>query len=406
MVKGSDAVLALVVLAVLPFPGCSPRANLDGCDVEAGGIEVIASRGPGAWERRGLSAELRELWRAGGLREGEELAYPVGAVVSPQGRLAIADFQLSEALVLEPDGSWLGAWGTPGQGPGEVATPVAANWDRRDGTLAVFDFARAHVVFLRDGESAREDVALDPAPLAPILASGAMSWAGVQPSGGVLLQPAPVVEPVDPGWFRSVILFLAPGAGGADTLAVNRSPPLGRAPPFASFAAPGWPQLVAAIGTDGVIALGGMDSRYRVLFLDEHARPFRVICRDSLPPPLTEHESRASPEFAGTGGWRAEMGRAPKPNSLAPFGRLVLGARGRLWVQRERSSPLWRGERLLGVAGASYDVFGADGGYLGQIEAPPQARLQAAAGDTVWAYEIGELDETWVVAYALQLSPD
>ena len=36
------------------------------------------------------------------------------------------------------------------------------------------------------------------------------------------------------------------------------------------------------------------------------------------------------------------------------------------------------------------------------VRAPENARLQAALGDTVWAYEMGELDETWVVAYELR----
>lgn len=48
-------------------------------------------------------------------------------------------------------------------------------------------------------------------------------------------------------------------------------------------------------------------------------------------------------------------------------------------------------------------MFDTEGAYLGEVRAPANARFQAALGDTVWAYEIGELDETRVVAYQMIL---
>lgn len=34
---------------------------------------------------------------------------------------------------------------------------------------------------------------------------------------------------------------------------------------------------------------------------------------------------------------------------------------------------------------------------------PLGTALQAANGNTVWAFQVGALDEVWVVAYALEL---
>lgn len=52
-------------------------------------------------------------------------------------------------------------------------------------------------------------------------------------------------------------------------------------------------------------------------------------------------------------------------------------------------------------APSSYDVLAADGEYLGEVVAPPEATLQAAAGDTVYAFMKVDLDETSVVPYRL-----
>jgi hypothetical protein len=39
--------------------------------------------------------------------------------------------------------------------------------------------------------------------------------------------------------------------------------------------------------------------------------------------------------------------------------------------------------------------------FLGEVRLPPAARLQVAAGAQVWAFMIGELGETWLVAYRI-----
>lgn len=48
------------------------------------------------WERRGASARLVELWRAGGTNEGEALALPIHMAVSQTGWIAIPDSELGE----------------------------------------------------------------------------------------------------------------------------------------------------------------------------------------------------------------------------------------------------------------------------------------------------------------------
>lgn len=377
----------------------------------------------GAWDRAGGTPRLVEVWRAGGLNEGEELAFPIGIAASRDGWIAVPDWVLGEVMVVAPDGSWRGSWTRRGEGPGEVLRPVAAAWGE-DGTLAVFDIEGPKVVWVRDGDPVREALALSAHFTGPVVASGELEWAAVAFDGTAYLQRPP--HPLDPSAvvdepgarLHTAVLRLRPGAGVGDTLARGTVPVLGTGP-FSRLAAPGWPRLHAAVGPGGSLAIGGLGARYRIDVYrrvedradGDEARPaggrlFQRFCRDASPLPLTAAE-RGESALEEAEGERAEMLRrrreaiaaAPRPDVPAPYGDLFLGARGRLWVQRER--PV--GPGLWTEPSARFDVFEADGTYLGELRAPERARLLAASGDTVWAFETGEHDETWVVAYELEI---
>lgn len=72
--------------------------------------------------------QLEELWRAGGSADGEEIVQPASLSASAQGAAAVVDFGLAQVSVISPEGKWLGSWGRPGRGPGELTMPVTANW--------------------------------------------------------------------------------------------------------------------------------------------------------------------------------------------------------------------------------------------------------------------------------------
>lgn len=425
--------------------GCAAAEPGEWCPPAAVGVEVVANSGAGVWESAGAVPRLVELWRAGGLREREELAQPIHLAVSPTGRAAIPDFGLGEVVVIEADGRWSGAWGGKGSGPGELTMPVAAAWGD-DGRLVAFDVVAPKVVHLTDvtragegvsaaeGVGAAEDRAVTPAFTAPVVSSGELLWAGVQPSGAALLQPAhlPLTDETTTrggapdaagagaasaadlatraaatgaaatGRRLALILRLPPGAAAPDTLArgIVRTVPEGR--PFAGWTLPGWPRPVAAVGPGRMLATGGEDGAYRVVIHDDEGRPTRQVCRAAPALPLSAEEAGRGEVPEAMRDLAAALRDAPRPDALAPYGRIFLDADGRLWVQRERPNPFDGAGAMLGVAGARYDIFDDEGRYLGELRAPPRARLQAALGDTVWAFEVGELDETTVVAYRVE----
>ena len=181
--------------------------------------------------------------------------------------------------------------------------------------------------------------------------------------GAVALAPGARSELRAPELYFTSLLYLPPRADKPDTLAIAPIPVV-REGRYKGWSLPGVPRVVGALATDGRIAVGGEDASYSILVRDTAGVPVLRICRDAPPLPLTAVE-------------RLETG-----------------------IPERRNDPL-QGVQLHGPPGARYDVFDADGRYLGEVRAPARASLVAAAGDRVWAFETGEFDETTVVAYRL-----
>lgn len=371
------------------------------CRQGPGSDSAVANASEGLWEQGGQRAELRELWRAGGLNEGEGLAFPIGISPGPEGRIAVPDFRLGEVFVVGADGEWLGSWTRTGRGPGEVQAPVAASWTE-EGRLTVFDVVSAKVLWLdASGDVARE-AGLDPSFTAPVVSSGSLVKAAVSPDGTAWLQPSRT--PIS-GEARAVdrLIRRRPGAPATDTVRVDTIATLTTGGPLSVMPLPGTPTLVFALGPEGGLVLGDPGGRYRIVARDRELAPERAICGSAAPEPPPTPEARGDTVSDRERELSEAIVAAPRPDSLAAFDRFFVGARGRLWVQRDRYDPLDTGA-FWGAAGSEHDVFSSDGRYLGSVTAPEGARLQAARGDTIWALEFGELDEAWIVAYRLELS--
>lgn len=382
--------------AALLCMACGGGSVGEWCEAVAGSDVVVNEGAP-------VELRLAELWRAGGTREGEHLAYPVGVYASRAGLVAIPDFVLAQVTVVAEDGRWLGAWAEKGEGPGELSTPVAAAW-RSDSVLAVLDLPSSRVLFLRDGAPV-DELGVDREATGPIVSSGQLPWAGLQPDGGVLLVPTgrPLDDEGASGRRTQPLLRIAPGASSVDTLVLDTVRTLG-GERYTGWALPGEPVLSAAVGPAGMLAVAGTDGRYRILVMDDNGRPARVICRDAPPLAVSSRERGLIPDLEGPPALIAIIRNAPVADDPAATGHLFFGAAGRLWVQRNRRAPI-AGTPLPGVAGAIHDVFDRDGALVGTVTAPAGVHLLAAHGDTVWGLERGELDEVWVVAMEVGGSP-
>ncbi len=357
---------------------------------------MLRVSGPGAWEAGGVVPGWRELWRVGGTRDGEELVFPVFPAVSADGWLAIPDFALGEVAVVSPEGRWQGNWTPRGDGPGEVRRPIAAAWDA-EGRLRAFDLEGSRIVSVRTDGPDGPELPLATSFTGPALASGTLSWAGLAADGtAFLLAELPPAEGERAGHAAGADRAGGDGARSAARMGLLRLPPAAAEPEtlavveIAPVLAPEWPlpapPLAPAVGGSGWAAVGRRGADAWLEIHGSRGTPELRICLD-----------RASRSRAR---WWRSGARLPARSIV----RVLIGAGGRIWVERSVGGDVTAADALLGIPGGEYDVLGPEGAYLGRVRAPPGARLQAMADDTVWAFETGPLDETWVVAYRLERS--
>jgi len=103
----------------------------------------------------------------------------------------------------------------------------------------------------------------------------------------------------------------------------------------------------------------------------------------------------------------------PVPDFKPFFHSILVGEEGRIWVRRS-----WQAEKGEAVQApaqpgrepppptswrepAVYDVFEADGSFLGSVTLPPRVSVSVFRGDHIWGVRRGEFDESYVVRLRL-----
>jgi hypothetical protein len=399
-----DSPIALGAAAMFVLLGCewAPEPPAP-CDIQNPAGPVVQNAGPGTW---GGERELRELWRVGGMDEEQYLAYPLQIAVGPDGEVAVPDFELVGVPIIDPAGRWQGSPVTWGQGPGEVDMPAAAAWsDARE--LAVLDWGNVRVELLDLEAGTREGVRLSPHLAAAVFEGGAAPWNVVQPDGTVFVELA--TRELEPGVALRTFARSTPEAEAADTLfqATARVVSYGA---YRNVRVPDWPTAVLAAGLDRW-AIAPSSDAYEVEVYAARAHRGGEEAIVHFCKPVARDEVRAArardwvrelealgPAMAGL---TEELREAGSPAEPALLHRMVLDRDGRVWVERDAPEPTSL-DGLYGVPGARLDVFSAAGEFLGAVRMPEGLRFQGAVGDAVFAFEIGEWGEVYVVRLALE----
>lgn len=110
------------------------------------------------------AVDLKEVWRLGGDDDDILLGVITAATLGPDGNIYLVDRQLSQVLVMGPDGSLVKTLGRQGEGPGELRGPHGV-FLLPDGKLAVIQGFPSRVTLLEpDGTPGGEiKVGGDPA---------------------------------------------------------------------------------------------------------------------------------------------------------------------------------------------------------------------------------------------------
>jgi hypothetical protein len=355
-----------------------------------------------------------------GKAEGEDPHYLFGRVaglaVGPNGVIYVVDQQADQVEAYSSDGSWLRTLGERGAGPGELNGPDGGIAILSDGRVLVRDPGNARIqVFGPDGGADAEW---------PVVRGRQYTsrplWLDRQDN--VYTEFA--LNPTDPvGEWRWALLRVGPDGRVRDTLVVPHS---GYAPPelqarsdhgSSSGPVPFEATEVWALHPNGYF-IHAVSTDYRIDLLRKGAPVLRIerayepvvvqrAEKDAKKEQITQSMSMTQP------GWR--WNGPPIPDHKPPFTRIFAGRNGRIWVQVSQQGVLKPNpsydptrpgsQRAWWTEPVAFDVFDADGSYLGRVNPPTDFTAFVTPvfrSDTVWAVTTDSLGVQRVVRYHVQ----
>ena len=381
-----------------------------------GDTSVVRTLSGSVW--KGVATLVPEL-RIGEMEGPEE--YLFGSVeaiaVDEEHNVYVLDYQAKHIRVFNASGNYIETLGRGGDGPGELDVPIglAISRDR----VLVRDPANGRVQLFGPGPGQREEWAYEPSGYfmnTPLYTDDQdrvwvdnsnpdLRFLIMDSNGSILDTLTPPNAPDDFNRNDYYVEYRGESPGGQDRLvsAVERVP-----------FSPGWywevhssGHFLSALSTAYTIHLQGDEGVLR-------------IEREHSPIPVAADERRYHRERIENimrrfdAGW--DWNGPDVPSHKPPFKGLDAGTDGRIWVR------LWtEGQQVVNEdhdpndpasvpsywsEPSRYDVFEADGTYLGAVEVPEGFSMKAPpvfGRSFVWAVERGELDVERVVRYRIDL---
>ncbi|MGD2071684.1 MAG: hypothetical protein PVI57_23670, partial [Gemmatimonadota bacterium] len=338
--------------------------------------------------------------------EAEQFGQIVGVDVDGEGRIYALDNQSSEVRVFDADGRHLRTFGEPGQGPGQLGRALGGVFLVGDRVL-VPDLQNQRVsAFSTDGEPLAS-FRLDFSAGVPIrwdgpVAGQVVAQRRVLQIGDSAAAPAgdPIVALDSEGAVADTLLVLPPG----ESLDLS-----GGGPSFRFFA----PEPIWDAGPDGRIA-SGMNAEFRIEMHAPGGMLERVVVLPREARSVTERDQQvlldavreaAMDQGAPPQAVEMMLSGATFADSYPFFASLLVGPEGTLWAQRVRT-----GDELTGGAEEAtfdpqdlgstvWDVFDAEGRYLGEVEFPGRFQPLRVHGDRIYGVGRDAMDLQSLVAF-------
>ena len=385
-------VIPLVFVSCVPEePASDGSGTWVGTITTVGNVTTVVNESGSLWGGTATLVEEASI----GIERGED-EYMLGRVsgmAATDERIYVVDAQVPAIRIYDWDGDFIENLGGMGSGPGEYRSPQAVGVDH-DGRIYVYDADGNRLVTY---SATGQPIATVGLPccrvryedLMTVTEAGEVYLRGDYPAGGAAADESPFEARA-----RGHMLIQPDGSGG-DVLEIPRfeaSSVLLRAVGarlVREFVAPFHPGPVHVFApTPAVVAGFSSVYRFEVRHLDGRVT---VIERRWNPVPLTPEEAAAYRDGVTTHmrtfdpAWQwGEVGVAPtKP----AFNAFVPAMSGELWVvrdgpgyrvegcdeevaepTREDMAPCWQQQRI-------FDVFGADGHFLGEVAVPDQMRI-------------------------------
>lgn len=311
------------------------------------------------------------------------------------GNLVVADNQALEIRVFDSEGRHLRSLGREGEGPGEFESLQGA-WPAEEGSIVAADFQDI-TRFGPEGTAVRTARLLGPdrATILPIglggsglLLSRASPFNAPSPDALALSgSPEDVMRELL-GDLNPPIFYIRHGLDGVlvDTVAevrIQRMAPVssaeirdfgdGRFSQTVAMQIPFAPRAAATGSSHGVAVTGGR--HFEIDVFGQDGSRLMIARLNEAPPVLTDAHPEAYATSSGTRERNAASIRRsieryrelPLPESLPGYTNVRFADTGEIWAARYaiRGAPMLR-----------WDVFAADGVYLGRVAVPASFRIE------------------------------
>lgn len=400
---------ALLLVAALPVTACSEGAGgaWDGSIADSAGVAVVHNPLQGMWPRDG-GWRVEEELRIGTVEGDASYQFgeiPVGGIaVTSTGEVLVLDQHARTLRVFSADGRYLRTIGRPGGGHGELGQGLTHVLVAAGDTIYVPDMQHQRVtVYLPDATVVRS--------FRMSIEQGIpMMWNATHDALVGQLRPLAMPGMPEADSMDVIVRFRSDGSI-ADTL---RAIPSGRtfsfaggAPQFHFFSAePMWTvgpdaRLLFASNEQFRLSVYGRDGGLeRVVTMPVEKRPVEQsdqtilidaierLWRDAGVPPQAMQQMRGAISFA---------------EHFPAFMQFQPGPDGSVWVQRiQIPSAIPASQReaynpMLDLGSSEWDVFDAEGRYLGVVRMPPRFQPVRFVGDHVYGVQRDDLDVQYVV---------
>jgi hypothetical protein len=367
----------LALMPAVGMVGCGAAdAGWQGTVRDSAGIQIVSKAGAGAWEP-GEAWVVEEDLRIGAA-EGEaeyQFGQIIGLDVDDEGRIYVLDQQAREVRVYGPDGRFMHSMGKAGSGPGELSQNAGPVFVGPDGTVTVPDLMNQRInLYSPLGE---------PTGSTPLQMTDGIPARWLKASNHDLIQQSMVMAfpgmDVEP---KNLVLRRDPRGTVLDTLLVL---PVGESVDFSSgqprfrlFS----PEAMWALTLDDRLIYGQNDE-YRLNILSTDGTTERIIEKPRERRPVTAGDQAAFRRLIRKT-WE-DAGMQPTAMETMMHGvnfadyypayiNLLGGPDGTIWAQSVQTPETVEEQGgtfdMQDMGGPTWDVFDADGRFLGTVRMP------------------------------------
>lgn len=361
----------------------------------------MANPTSGVWPP-GSGWTVEEELRIGGFgSDADDEFGQVGSIaVTSAGDIVVSDRHLGEVRVYSPQGRFLRRVGQPGSGPGEFARGPLDVLVARGDTLLVPDVRNQRIHRFGPDGTLLPSAPLDPAVERPMRF-------GASPGTRVVAAQLRTMAGAGAGEGTDALRILEPSGRFGDTLLVLPSGGLFQGGGLRYFT----PEPLWTL-SDSATVIQGVNSAYALSVHDGGGRVRRIVRKDHRRRPLTDRDERAFFAYLDRAWLDAGVPPSQLPANraqvsfaefLPAFAALAVGPGGSLWVQPVQApsdlsdAQIEAYNFIEDYGAADWDVFDAEGRYLGVVAMPPRFQPRLFVEDRIFGVSRDALDVPTVV---------